>query len=89
MRIDWHEAKRDANLAKHGIDFADIAPVFASRMLVSVDTRQDYGETRYVGIGMVNGREVTVVWAEHRNVRWIISARRAHAKERQQYHAAP
>jgi uncharacterized DUF497 family protein len=45
MRIDWHEAKRDANLAKHGIDFADIAPVFASRMLVSVDTRQDYGET--------------------------------------------
>jgi uncharacterized DUF497 family protein len=38
---------------------------------------------------MVNGREVTVVWAEHRNVRWIISARRAHAKERQQYHAAP
>ncbi len=57
-------------------------------MLVAIDTRKDYGETRYAGIGMLAGRTIYIVWAGHRNIRWIISARRASVKERQRYEAA-
>ncbi len=88
MQIDWVESKRLANLEKHQLDFADVGPFFDAPILRKIDQRKDYGETRFVGIGMLNGIEITVVWAEHRDVRWIISARRAHAKERRQYHAA-
>jgi uncharacterized DUF497 family protein/uncharacterized protein (DUF4415 family) len=67
---DWIETKRAANLEKHGIDFADLDPVFESRMLVTIDRRRNYGEERKVGFGMLDGRVIVVVWAEHRDVRW-------------------
>src|SRR5438093_11330090 len=35
----WDEGKRVANIAKHGIDFADVREMFAGPMLVSSDTR--------------------------------------------------
>jgi uncharacterized DUF497 family protein len=89
MRYDWIESKRAANLAKHGIDFADVAPVFESRMVVANDTRENYDPPRTVGIGTLNGRTVVVVWAETKDTRWIISARRANEKERKRYDAAP
>jgi uncharacterized protein len=89
VRIDWHEPKRQANIEKHGIDFADLGPVFEAPMLVTVDPRRNRSnEVRFVGIGRLNRRTLTMVWAEHRNIRWIISARRANAKERAEYDAA-
>jgi uncharacterized DUF497 family protein len=88
MRIDWDEPKRRRNLEIHEIDFADVGPAFEARMLVRIDTRRPYGEARYVGIGRLNAREVVVVWAEHRDIRWIISCRRANAKERARYREA-
>jgi hypothetical protein len=88
MRFEWDEVKRAGNLRKRGIDFADLAPIFESRMLVTIDRRRDYGEVRYIGIGIVGGRELTVVWTERSGaIRWI-SARRAHAKERARYQVA-
>lgn len=89
MRIDWIPAKRVANLEKHGIDFADVAPVFDGRMLVAIDTREAYDPPRMVGIGRLNDRTVVIVWADANDTRWIISARRANAKERARYDAAP
>jgi uncharacterized DUF497 family protein len=86
MRFDWDADKRVSNLAKHGVDFADVTVVFESRMLVIVDSRKDYGEIRYIGIGMSKGGEVTLVWTERDDMIRLISARRAHAKERALYH---
>ena len=44
MEFEWDEAKNEANLAKHGIDFDDAIKLFTNRILERVDNRRDYGE---------------------------------------------
>jgi uncharacterized DUF497 family protein len=46
MRCIWHEPKRQANLQKHSLDFADAERVFAGPTFTFVDDREDYGEQR-------------------------------------------
>jgi uncharacterized protein len=81
-------AKRAANLAKHGVDFVDAAGIFAGPTLEWRDLRQDYREERWIAVGMVNRRELTVVYTLRGQHRRIISARRAHRNERRTYRAA-
>jgi uncharacterized protein len=49
MNYEWDEAKRKANIAKHGIDFADVA-LFDWE---GVDDREDYGELREIALGFI------------------------------------
>ena len=37
VRFEWDEAKRKANIAKHGLDFLDVLEMFGSLMLVGPD----------------------------------------------------
>lgn len=53
MRFDWDEKKRIDNIRKHGFDFADAWKIFTTPMLTELDDRQDHGEDRWVGIGMI------------------------------------
>jgi uncharacterized DUF497 family protein len=89
MNIEWDEAKNRANIRKHGLDFADAEEVFRGVLLVSPDTREDYGETRWAGLGVIGGRTVKVVFAELGNetIR-IISLRKATKRERKEYEEA-
>jgi uncharacterized DUF497 family protein len=41
MRYLWDEAKRQANLSKHGLDFADAEKVFAGPLVLFEDGRED------------------------------------------------
>lgn len=41
-RLIWDEAKRQANLAKHGLDFKDAAGVFDSRYASETESEKDY-----------------------------------------------
>jgi uncharacterized protein len=47
MDFEWDEAKREANILKHGIDFVDVMAMFAHRFRGAEDRRRDYGERRY------------------------------------------
>lgn len=49
--ITWDEAKRASNLAKHGLDFADVAHFDFDTALLDIDDREDYGEVRETAIG--------------------------------------
>jgi|ERR1017187_7479552 uncharacterized DUF497 family protein len=83
MKVEWNDRKNTANLRKHGIDFADAIPMFDGPMLCEPDTREDYGESRWVGIGITNGRTAVVVFAECGGDRVrIISLRKANRHER-------
>ena len=44
VKFEWDEAKRAANLAKHGIDFVDALEMFAASMFVKSDERRAYGD---------------------------------------------
>ena len=51
-----------------------------------MDDREDYGEERYVGLGLLDGRVVVVIFTQpDDNTVRVISLRKATYYERQQY----
>jgi uncharacterized DUF497 family protein len=89
VRFERDEAKRKANIAKHGIDFLDVPDMFTSLMLVAQDSRKDYGETRKIGFGLIRGRLMAVAFTEREpNSIRIISARKANTREEAHYQKA-
>ena len=52
MRIEFDEAKRAETIKARGLDMARTADVFAGATLTVEDDRQDYGEVRYLTIGL-------------------------------------
>jgi uncharacterized DUF497 family protein len=83
MLFEWDESKRQTNLAKHGIDFRDAIWVFDGPVFESMSQRR--GEDRVVVIGSMEGIEIVLVYVMRGKQRRIISARRAHRNERQDY----
>src|SRR5947207_10503326 len=64
MKFEWDEGKNLVNIQKHGFDLADAEEMFRGVLVVDPDTRKDYGENRWVGLGMIRGRIVYVAFAE-------------------------
>lgn len=89
MTFEWDETKNRANIRKHGFDFTEAEEMFRGALLVRPDTREDYGERRWIGIGMVQGRVAFVAFAERPNdtIR-IVSLRKADHEERKEYEEA-
>ena len=86
MHFSWDETKRKANIAKHGLDFADAARVFESPMVLFEDDRQDYGEQRMIGIGLLESLVVLIVHVESETNIRIISMRKADSNETNLYY---
>ena len=86
MHFSWDETKRKANVAKHGLDFADAARVFESPMVLFEDDRQDYGEQRMIGIGLLQSLVVLIVHVESETNIRIISMRKADSNETNLYY---
>jgi uncharacterized DUF497 family protein len=89
MNFEWNEAKNRANIRKHGFDFVEVQEMFRGVVVVDADIRNDYGENRWVGLGIVRGRVAHVVFAERdlETIR-IISLRKATARERKEFEKA-
>ena len=86
MRFEWDERKRRANIHKHGFDFRDAWKVFRLPMLVALDDRHDYGEERWIGLGVLNTRVVVMVQVERdEDTIRIISMMKATTHERIRY----
>jgi len=83
MLFEWDEEKNRANIRARNIDFSDIPSVFNGPMLVELDEREDYGEDRWIGIGILRNVVAVVVFTEPRQdtIRFI-SARKANKYER-------
>ncbi len=86
MRFEWDEAKRLANLEKHGLDFADAAELFQGQMVIARDQRFDYGEERYIGFGALKQKVMAVVFSRKEpDVIRLISLRKANQREQRRY----
>ena len=70
MLFEWDESKRQANLAKHHIDFRDARRVFEGPVFEKVDSRR--GEDRIFAIGLMEGIEIVVVYVMRGERRRII-----------------
>jgi len=87
MELTWDEKKNEQNIKKHGFDFAEANQVFDSVLISSLDDSQDYGEDRWIAIGMLqNGTVVVVVFTEEENdIIRMISMRKASKNEKERY----
>ena len=85
MRVTFHEEKRTLTIEKRGLDFAHAARLFEGAVLTIVDDREEYGETRYQTIGILDDAVVMVVWTPRRSARHIISMRKCNDREKKKY----
>jgi uncharacterized DUF497 family protein len=83
MLFEWDESKRQANLAKHLVDFQDATQIFDGPVFEKA--RRRHGEDRVLSIGLMEDVEIVVVYVMRGKRRRIISARRAHRYERKDY----
>jgi len=88
MKFEWDENKRIANIDKHGIDFVAACLLWQAPMLVVQDDRQDYGETRWIGLGKLEKRIMVVVFTKRIDTVRIISCRKANKREIKYYEEA-
>ncbi len=89
MYFEWDEKKRSRNIAKHGVDFTAACRLWESSLLVNKDTRQQYGESRWIGMGKLSNRVMVVVFTQRFfNTIRIISCRKANCREVQYYEKA-
>jgi hypothetical protein len=86
-RLIWDEAKRAANLVKHGLDFADAAEVLESHFRLDIaEVRDNEVRTQSFSYVMNCLRVLTVVHIDRDDLTRIISYRRASAAEREAYY---
>ena len=85
MRYEWDEGKRKSNIRKHGFDFVDAAEMFQGDTVTVPDDREDYGERRFVSIGLGKAVVVVVSHTELDDVIRILSMRKATKNEENCY----
>jgi uncharacterized DUF497 family protein len=85
MKFEWDENKRLINLQSRAIDFADVWRIFENETHTIVDDRFDYGEIRYLSLGLLFGEVVAVSHTETDEVTRIISVRKAEKYEQEKY----
>jgi hypothetical protein len=87
MKIEFDRAKRIATLENRGLDMAQAGEVFAGNTITVEDDRMEYGEKRFITVGLLKSRMVILVWTPRGEARRIISMRKANAREQKIYKA--
>ena len=84
--IVFDEAKRQTNLAKHGLDLADAGLVFDAPNKITFCSPR-HGEHRLMDVAMVEivGIVLVLVYVERDQYIRVISLRRASKQERKYY----
>lgn len=85
--FEWDTAKARRNLELHKVAFEWAVAIFDGPTFEVHDTRRDYGEDRYIAMGLVDGRCLVVVHTPRGSKTRIISARKANRREQERYFA--
>ena len=80
---EWDESKRQANLAKHGVDFADMDAFEWDTALIDLD--EYHAEPRWIATGFIGAVLYFVVFTERSDNIRIISLRKATRREVRNY----
>lgn len=85
MKLSWDENKRRRTFLERDLNFADAETVFLGRQYTRADDRREYGESRYITAGYLDGRFVVISWTGRDGGRRIISMRYGHEQEEERY----
>ncbi len=61
MKIEFDSGKNDKNIRERGISFELAADFDLATAIIWMDTRKDYGEARYVALGLIDDRLFSLV----------------------------
>jgi uncharacterized protein len=64
VRIEFDPAKDEMNRAKHGVSLAEASDFDWETALEREDDRFDYGEMRFVAIGLIEARLYVMIFTE-------------------------
>ncbi len=60
--FEWDPDKEETNIADRGLEFTTASRIWGGPVLEKIDDRHDYGETRILASGKVDGRLMVVVY---------------------------
>jgi len=87
MQYSYDKTKKALNLTKHGFNFDDARLVIESGKTVTFeDTRFNYGEQRFITLGLLQDALVVIVTSETEKEIRIISMRKADKNEQAIYY---
>lgn len=72
MKIEFDRAKRISILENRGLDMAQADEIFAGKTITVEDDRIEYGEKRFITVGLLKSRMVILVWTPRGEARRII-----------------
>ncbi len=87
MTFEFDDAKNHANIAKHGVDMAEVVHFEFETALTTRDTRRRYGEDRNIAVGLIRRRVFVLVFTMRGDAVRVISLRKANRREIEAYHA--
>ena len=87
MRYEWDPSKAEANLATHGISFAETVTVLEDDFALTREDPESSNEQRFVTLGMSDAANLLVVVYTYRepDIIRIISAWKANRPQRARY----
>jgi uncharacterized DUF497 family protein len=88
LQIEFDPAKDASNMRLRGISLARAETLLQGFVVDKVDDRRDYGETRVVAVGEIEGREFVCVYTHRGETYRVISLRPAKRRERNVYQKA-
>ena len=87
MEFEWDEDKRQSLIAEREVDFRKAALIFEGPVVTDPDTRHDYGEERFVSLGLVDGVAYFVIHTERKGVTRLITAWKGGRNGKRKYQA--
>jgi hypothetical protein len=78
--FEFDQAKSQANLAKHGIDFIDAQLLWNDPGLLEIPAKTE-DEPRYLMIGLINGKHWSAVVTNRGTHIRLVSVRRSRTEE--------
>lgn len=86
MSCEWDPVKAEANVAKHGVHFAEAVTALEDDLALTIRDPYSEEEERWVSVGIdALGRVLVVVYTWRDEAVRLISARLATPNEREQY----
>lgn len=85
MKISFDPAKSERNVTDRGLPFSLVVQMDWSGAVIKEDVRQNYGERRYLVLGMIGERLHAMVFTPRADKVHVISLRKANPREVKNY----
>ncbi len=85
MKVEFDPGKDEANRLRHGVSLAAVERTDLDLAVRFEDRRFDYGETRFIAYGPIDGRRHCVWYTLRGDVVRVIGLRKANDRERRRY----